>query len=600
MTHSAIPMANEGAFTTEQKEYLAGFAAGLSTRGLFPFVGHRPDGLITHAAGEAPVNLAAQPPEPTETFFGVPIEDLCREEHLKWEQNPLDIWDKILQHASEDRPPEGGDVFRFKFHGLFYVAPAQDSFMLRVRIPGSTLRSDQLRGLADMAREWGGGYADITTRANLQIREFAPRNIVNVLSALADIGLTSRGSGADNVRNITATPTSGLDPTEVYDVRELARSFQFYLINNRDLFGLPRKFNVAFDSGGAVSVVSDTNDIGFVATRVRPEGATEAGPHFRVLLAGITGHKRFAMDSGLLLAPEECVAVAAAMVRVFAETGDRTDRKKARLCYVLDRIGLAGFLEEVGKKLAFPLRFGPPEACETRAPLSKHGHLGVHAQRQPGLNYIGAAIPVGRMTVEQMQAMADLAEACGTGELRLTVWQNVIVPNVPTDKIDQAKTALRAMGFDCSSSAQAGGLIACTGNTGCRFAATNTKGQAIAIARHLDEQLSLDAPINIHLTGCPNSCAQHYIGDIGLLGTSVDTPAGPVEGYHIYVGGGADQEQGLARELAKGVPFEQVPPLLERLLRGYLASRAAAESFSSFARRADIDELRAMAAEVMS
>jgi ferredoxin-nitrite reductase len=598
MTHSAIPMANEGAFTTEQKEYLAGFAAGLSTRGLLPFVGHRPDGLITHSAGEAPVNLAAPPPEPAETFFGVPIEDLCREERLKWEQNPLDIWDKILQHASENRPPEGGDVFRFKFHGLFYVAPAQDSFMLRVRIPGSVLRSDRLRGLAHMAREWGGGYADITTRANLQIREFAPRNIVNVLSALSDIGLTSRGSGADNVRNITATPTSGLDPTEVYDVRELARSFQFYLNNNRDLFGLPRKFNVAFDSGGAVSVVSDTNDIGFIATRVRPGAATETGPYFRVLLAGITGHKRFATDCGLLLAPEECVAMAAAMVRVFAEKGDRTDRKKARLCYVLDRIGIAGFLEEVGKKLAFPLRFAPIDACETRAPVLKHGHLGVHAQKQPGLNYIGAAIPVGRMTAEQMQAMADLVETCGTGELRLTVWQNVIVPNVPTDKIDQAKAALCAMGFDWRSSAQAGGLVACTGNTGCRFAATNTKGQAIALARHLDERLSLDAPINIHLTGCPNSCAQHYIGDIGLLGTSVDTATGAVEGYHIYVGGGADQEQGLARELAKGVPFEQVPPLLERLLHGYLARRAMAESFSSFARRIDIDELRAMAAEV--
>jgi ferredoxin-nitrite reductase len=590
----APALAADQPFTIEQKEYLAGFTAGLAARGASPFAGHRADGLITHLAAEAPANLAAEQPA-TETVHGVSIEDLSKEERLKWEENPLDIWEKILRAASDDRPPEGGDVFRFKFHGLFYVAPAQDSLMVRLRTPAGVLTSHQMRGLARIARDWGGGYADVTTRANIQIREFAPRNVVNLLMALSELGLSSRGAGADNVRNITATPTSGIDPGEICDVRPLARALQFYLYNNRDLYGLPRKFNIAFDSGGAVSVVSDTNDIGFVATRVGPGRVVEPGLYFRVLLAGITGHKRFAEDCGLLVKPEECVAVAAAMVRAFAETGDRTDRKKARLCYVIDRIGVDGFLAETQKKLAFPLRRAPAETCEPRPPVARHGHLGIHREKQAGLNYIGVAVPVGRMTADQMDALAELAAECGSGELRLTVWQNVIVPDVPDERIGRATELIAAMGFGHRPTGLAAGLVACTGNTGCRFSATGTKGHAIALGRHLEERIELDEPINIHLTGCPHSCAQHYIGDVGLLGTKVETPAGPEEGYHVVVGGGSDQDRGLARELAKNVAFPDLLPLLERLFIAYAERREPDESFVRFARRHDVEDLRAMA-----
>lgn len=586
-------MSNEP-FSVEQKEYLAGYAAGLATRGLFPFVGHRPDGVLTNNPGEAPANLAA-PAEETK-LFGVPLDELCREEQLKLEQNPLDIWDKILSAAAQDKPPEGGDVFRFKFHGLFYVAPAQDAFMLRLRAPAGVLSSMQMRGLAHIARDWGGGYSDVTTRANIQIREFPPRHIVNVLQALAELGLSSKGAGADNVRNITATPTSGLDPDEVFDVRPLARALQLYLYNSRDLYGIPRKFNIAFDSGGAVSVVSDTNDIGFLACRVGANQAgIEPGVYFRVLLAGITGHQRFAEDAGLLLKPDECVAVAAAMVRAFNETGDRTDRKKARLCYVIERLGIEGFLERSQTHLAFPLRRAPTDIVEPRRPVVRHGHLGVHAQSQPGLNYVGAAIPVGRMSSEQMEGLAALAERFGSAELRLTVWQNIIIPNVPDDQVAAISAGLSEIGFAATASNVAGGVVACTGNTGCRFAQTDTKGHAMALARHLDQAVRLDQPVNIHLTGCPHSCAQHYIGDIGLLGVQVEGGSGLVEAYTVYVGGGCDQDRGLARELAKGVPAAEIAVYLEQLLKNYLARRADGESFLAFARRQDIAALRDMA-----
>ena len=587
-------MLENAPFSDEQKEYLAGYLTGVAARQIVPFAGHRADGRITNDPSDGAANLAA-PAE--ETAFGVPLDELSKEERLKLELNPLDIWDKILAHADADKPPEGGDIFRFKFHGLFYVAPNQDSFMLRLRVPAGTLDARQLHGLAAIARTYGGGYSDITTRSNIQLREFPPRNIAKVLMAVADLGMTSRGAGADNVRNITATPTSGIDPDELCDVRPLVRALQHYINNCRDLYGIPRKFNIAFDSGGAVSVVSDTNDIGFVATRVGEGADVEPGVYFRVLLAGITGHKRFAVDSGLLLKPEECVAVAAAMVRAFSDTGDRTDRKKARLCYVIERLGMEAFLAKTQEHLAFPLRFVPESQCAPRPPVTRHGYLGVHKQRQPGLAYVGVHVPVGRMTAEQMDAIAAIAETCGDGEIRLTVWQNLILSGIREDAIEEVQIRLAANGFSHHASSVVGGLVACTGNTGCRFSSTNTKGQAVAIGAYLDQRLTLDQPINIHLTGCPNSCAQHYIGDIGLLGTMVDTPNGSVEGYHVYIGGGSDHQQVLAREFAKAVPFDDLTPLLERLLGAYLERRQNGEGFLDFANRHEVRDLVAMSAE---
>jgi ferredoxin-nitrite reductase len=586
-----VPVA--AALSVEQKEYLQGFTAGLAAANAFPFVGQNSQGQLTASPADGAQNLAASP-----KWFGFDLDEITNEERFKRDENPLDIWDKLLAHAKGNKAPEGGDVFRFKFHGLFYVAPAQDAFMVRVRIPGNVLTSSQMRALAAIARELGGGYGDVTTRGNIQVREIAPRSIIDLLTRLGDVGLSSRGAGADNVRNITSSPIAGLDPGELIDTRPLARGMQYYLTNNRDLFGLPRKFNISFDGGGRVSVVADTNDIGFVATRVEAIEGIASGVYFRVWLAGITGHLRFADDCGILVSADECVAVAAAMLRVFAEHGDRTDRKRARLCYVLDRIGVPKFLALTQEKLAFPLRHVPAERCAPRAPVDKHGHLGVHAQSQPGLHAIGIAIPVGRMRHQQMLALAQLADDLGTGEMRVTVWQNIVLPNVRTADLAQAQAAIRAMGFDSAASAIAGCVVACTGNTGCRFSATDTKSQAIELTRHLDQHVKLDLPLNIHLTGCPHSCAQHYIADIGLLGAQVPQGEASVEGYHVYVGGGVEQERGLGRELAKNIPFADVPVLVERLLSGYVTQREAGETFIAFARRHDAAVLRALAGVV--
>ncbi len=573
-------------FTSEQKEYLQGFFGGIARRGLIPFVGQTADGLITSDLNSGLINQAAEA-EPL--WFNTPVSDLSREERWKLEQDPLTIWDKLLQYSSQNQAPTEEDRFRMKYFGLFHVAPAQDSFMLRLRAPGGILTTNQLRGLAQMAQDWGSGRADLTTRSNLQIREFQPKDIVRVLNRVQSLGMTSRGSGADNIRNITASPTTGIDRQELLDVAPLAEALQAYISNSRYLYELPRKFNIAFDNGGAISVVADTNDIGFIAVEVGEGRSVPAGIYFRVLLCGITGHRQFATDCGLLLHPDQTVAVAAAMIRVFTQHGDRTGRKKARLKYLIDRWGVDKFLSETEKLLAFPLIRVDASECEPRRPIDRAGHIGIHAQSQPGLHYIGLSIPVGRLPVAQMRNIADIAERFGSGEVRLTVWQNLLIPNIPNEQLEAVQLALTDAGLSYKAGTVLSGTIACTGNQGCRFSATDTKTHAVALANLLDERFPiLDQPINLHVTGCHHSCAQHYVGDIGLLGTKVSGE----EGYQVFIGGGADQDQGLARELLPATRFADLPARMESLFTVYTQRRDPGESFLSFTRRHQIAELQ--------
>lgn len=579
-----LPTLPNQAFSAEQKEYLQGFFAAAACR---PFAGHLSDGRLTSDPASGVPNAAA------ETVFGTPVEDLCEQEHWKRERNGLDVWDTLVEHARADKLPDKKDDFYFRFHGLFHVGPVQDSFMLRLRVPCSELTSTQMRGLAGIAREWGGGYAHVTTRANLQIREIAAKNILHVLNKLQELGLTSRGTGADNLRNITSSAAAGIDPNELIDTRPMAKALHYYILNNRDLYGLPRKFNISFDGGGSIATVSETNDIGFVAVRVEEGREVAPGIWFRVQLAGITGHKQFALDTGYVIRPSDAVAVAAAIVRVFNENGDRTNRKKARLKYLIDKWGTDKFMEEVEQKLAFPLLRLPQDQCLPAPPPLPHGHIGVFRQKQAQRNYIGVVTPVGTMTARQMNRLADLAESYGSSTVRLTVWQNVLLPDIPDGFVETVKGNLVRMGFHHQSTSLSGGLVACTGNAGCKYSATSTKAQAVELGRYLEERVPLDHPINIHLTGCPHSCAQHYIGDIGMVGTKVTRDGEQVEGYHIVLGGRSVGGQTIAREVFHGVPFSEIPPLLEEVLRHYLSRRASPdETFAQFTARHSVEELR--------
>jgi len=587
-------------FNEEQKQYLQGFFTAVHQQGIAPFAGLTPDGQFTEQPGQA-TSSVTHPPEEEDALHGTPYAKLNKEERAKLEANPLDMWDKMTALAATDEAAQGMDVFRFKFHGLFNTAPIHPGYMLRTRIPGCVVDSRQMHGLADIAEDFGGGYSHVTTRGNLQIREIAPRHTVPTITRLYDYGLTSRGAGGDNIRNITASPTSGCDPQELIDCRELSTAMHHAILNTREFYGLPRKFNIAFDGGGAISIMSDTNDIGFVATRFKTgEGEALGGTdhvYFKVLLGGVTGHGHFAKDSGLLLRPEECVAFACGVLRVYVANGNRSNRKRARLAFCVESMGMESFLKAVEEHITFvPLRVAAKK-LEARPPIDRMAHVGIYPQPQDDLHYVGVAMLVGKMTVEQMRGLADLARNFGDDTVHFTIWQNIILTGIHTDVLEAVKAELLKLGFHYEPSTCMAGLAACTGNTGCKLAQTDTKGHAAAIATHFEAHYDVQSnaqsgkqahrtpALNIVLTGCPNSCAQHFCADVGLLGIKTKIDGESVEAYNVTLGGGTDHDQGLGREMAKAVPHDKLPAFLVGVNQAYAENRTEGEEFVDFVRR---------------
>ena len=550
----------------EQRKYLEGYFAGLAAHGV--------------KFGDVAPTPAAEK--------NVSLDDLIFEERVKHELHPLDAYDQILENAATNKAPDKEEIFRFKWNGLFFLTPNKEAFMARLRIPGGLLKTFQLRELAGIARELTSGYVQITTRANLQMRLIQPKDAPEVLRRIQSVGLHTRGAGADNIRNLTANPTAGIDPHELIDVMPFCQELAQIIINDRSFYDLPRKFNIAFDGGGLIGTVEDTNDIGAKAVKVGEE------IFFRIALGGATGHKAFARDLGVLVKPAELNKVIVAIVRVYIANGNRADRKKARLKHLLETWPLEKYLGEAEKILGYKLQRASAdlkfEISKLQSPETPHSHIGIYPQKQKGLNCVGVAMPVGQITTKQMLRVAEIADLYGSGEIRLTVWQNFIISNVPDAYVETVKKALRKIGFDTQQSLLRGGIIACTGNSYCKFAQSNTKGHAIEIADYLDKRITLDTPINIHLTGCPNSCAQHYMGDIGLLGVKVRGE----DGYHVFIGGGFGARQAVGRQIFAGITANDLKPTLEKMLKGYLRRREPGETFQKFTARNDLNTLQAI------
>lgn len=552
----------------EQTNYLTGFFAGVAARGQ----------RFADVEGAPAVEKT------------VSHEDLIFEERVKKELHPLDAYPVLLDYAAANKAPEKEEIFRFKWNGLFYLTPNKEAFMARLRIPGGQLRTFQLRELAHVAKDLTTGYVQITTRANLQMRLIQPKDTPALVQRIQHVGLHTRGAGADNIRNLTANPTAGIDPCELIDVMPFCAEMGHIIINDRSFYDLPRKFNIAYDGGGLIGTVEDTNDIGCKAVKVGDE------IFFRIALGGATGHKAFARDLGVLVKPSELNKVVAAVVRVYIANGNRTDRKKARLKHLLETWTFEQYLEATEKLLGYQLQRAPLDPAAITYPSQDlpHSHVGVYPQKQKGLNYVGVAVPVGHINPKQMIRIAEIADFYGSGEIRLTVWQNFIIPNVPDHFVETVKKALRKVGFDTQQSNLRSGLIACTGNSYCKFAQADTKGHALKLADYLDKRIKLDQPVNIHVTGCPNSCAQHYMGDIGLLGTKAKVGGESVDGYHVFVGGGFGATQAVGRQVFNGIAFDSLPPLIEKMLRGYLRHRTESETFQAFTTRHDLNTLQAI------
>ena len=466
--------------------------------------------------------------------------------------------------------------------GLFYATPARDGILSRIRIPGGIVNSKQCRVLADIALACGGGYADVTNRGNLQVREISTKIDAKLLIILQKIGLGCSNTGVDQIRNIMSSPTAGIDPQELIDTRPFVQAWDQYIATHPHLSGLPAKFSVCFDGGGAVRVCDRPNDIGFAAVMV--DGSVYKRLHLSVGVKGLPP-----IDTGILLKPEECLPVLAALADVYLNHLDTTSDRKPRLLELLNSLGCDSYLQEVERCLPFALQHVASTEYQTQIPTAMYGHIGVHPQRQSGLSYIGVVLPLGRLETLQIQGLADLAERYGSGTIRLTPWQNLLISDIPNPRVPDVQSEIESLGLHWSEANIRSALVACSGNTGCASSATDTKGHARALAEYLD-RIELRQPVNIHFSGCNKSCAQHTKSDIALLGVSVDSGKATVEGYHIYVG---DKDEKFGREIYQNVTFAELPALIERMLTVYKIHRLTPdESFREFANRHAISTLK--------
>ncbi|MCW6037562.1 ferredoxin--nitrite reductase [Spirulina subsalsa FACHB-351] len=458
---------------------------------------------------------------------------------------------------------------RLKWLGIFFRPVTPGKFMLRLRIPNGVLNSQQMRVLAEIVQRYGeDGSADVTTRQNIQLRGVRLEDMPGIFSKLERVGLTSIQSGMDNVRNLTGSPVAGLDEEELIDTRELLNKLQDVITNkgqgNYAFSNLPRKFNIAIEGGRDNSIHAEINDVAFVpAYRDGQLG-------FNVLVGGYLSAQRCAeaIPMGVWVpANDEVIDLSCAILKVYTENGAaeglRQTRQKARLMWLLDNWGMEKFRAEVAKVLGRELL---PAAPEDEITQEKKDYLGVHAQKQPGYYYVGLHVPVGRLSAEKMFEIARLAEVYGNGEIRLTVEQNVILPFIAEGNIEPLLSEPLLEEFTVSPDPLVRSLVSCTGNHYCNFALIETKGRGLKIAQQLDQELNIPQRVRIHWTGCPNSCGQPQVGDIGLLGTKVRKDGKTVEGVDIYTGGKVGKDAQLGNLFRKGVPCDELPEVLREIL----------------------------------
>ncbi len=467
--------------------------------------------------------------------------------------------------------------------GLFYATPAEDGILSRIRIPGGIINSEQCRAIADIADHYGGGYVDVTNRANLQLREIRTAINSQVLQHLQNIGLGSGNSDVDHIRNIMTSPTAGIDPQELIDTRPFIQAWDNYLATHPALSGLSAKFSVCFDGGGIVQVSDRLNDILFAAVLV------DGNVYFRLhLCAGAKGQPP--SDMKILLTPDDCLPVLAALANVYLNHTDINNQRRLRLRDLLNTLGCENYLQEVQQRLPFPLHRS--ETCPVAQKIdTNYQHLGIHPQRQKGLFYIGVVLPLGRLNSQQMRGLADLAAKYGSGTLRLTPWQNLLLTDISQQKLSEVQNEITVLKLNTSATNIKSSLVACSGNKGCAASATDTKNHALALAEYLQTRVTLEHPINIHFTGCQKSCAQHNQSDITLLGVNFEADNQTIEAYHVYLGD-SNSTQKFGRELYKYVTFSELPLLIEQILQVYKIQRQNFhESFQEFANRYPLSQL---------
>ena len=487
-------------------------------------------------------------------------------ERLKSEKDGLAVKAELEEFAriGWEAMDETDREHRLKWLGIFFRPVTPGRFMMRFRAPSGITNSDQLRVLGDIIQRYGDeGTADITTRQSIQLRGIRIEDLPDIFRKMEAVGLTSMQSAMDNVRNITGSPVAGIEAGELYDTRAMIQELQDRIISkgegNPEFSNLPRKFNIAIAGCRDNSVHAEINDLAFV-----PAFKDDVFG-FNVLVGGFFSGKRCdaAIPMDVWVAPEDVVEFSLSILRLFRDNGLRVNRTKARLMFLIDEWGIEKFRAEAervhGKTLT-------TAAAKDEIEWEKRDHIGVYPQKQAGLNYVGLHIPVGKLNATDFFELARLAEVYGTGELRFTVEQNAIIPHVTDAKLPTLLTEPSLQRFQVNPGNLTRTVVSCTGAQFCNFAMIETKQYAVSVIDAVEAQVNVPKPVRIHWTGCPNSCGQPQVADIGLMGVKVRQDGKMVEGVDIFMGGTVGKDAKLGEKVMKGIPITELDTVLAGLL----------------------------------
>ncbi len=474
---------------------------------------------------------------------------------------------------------EYSDLEERTWNGLFFISTDHKNLMARIRVPGGRLKSNQLRAISNIARELTTGYIQITTRCNFQIRFIKPKDAREFTERLQNITLHKISEGANNVRNLNCSPFAGIIPEEKIDIFPLVLEWVTHVTNDRDLKNLPTKFNMTFYGVGEIPNIEYTNDISVVAIRSNEKIL------YQIILGGSkTG------ELGLKIDQKEIISVLTAVVKVYINHKYLSKRRKIRLKGVLQNWNLDSFLIETEK--LYGSKLNKSEIVTKHEVLEmKHPRIGVFPNIKPNLINLGVPTEMGSLNSKQLMDLADIAQFYGNDEIRLTRWQNIIIPDLKRNKLSHIFNKLDESGLSTKQSNIKSSMVACTGSQYCPYSESDTKRHAAELAEYLENRVELDVPINIHLTGCSNSCAQHYIGDIGLLATSIRSDNDIQPAYHVFVGGDFGKRKSHGRQLYKALTMNKLKLRIESMLKFYINMKNRNETFKEFTSRFDTDRL---------
>jgi ferredoxin-nitrite reductase len=485
-------------------------------------------------------------------------------EEYKKEKDGLDILADVPRYAAEGwEAITEADKERLKWAGVFFRRQTPGHFMMRVRMPNGVMTAMQLRTIAEISSEFGKGFADITTRQQMQLRWFTINDVPEIWRRLESVGLASLQTGMDNIRNVIGCPVAGLTPSELFDASPVVREFTDMFVGNKAYTNLPRKFNVNITACKEACTHAEAQDIALTPATKEIAGAEVKG--FNVAVGGKmgSGGYRIASPLDIFVPPAEAAAICSQVVLIFRDHGQRELRTKARLAFLLESWGVEGFRRELERRVDRPLL----TAGKDQRTAKHTDHVGILRQKQEGLNYVGLAVPVGRITAEDMVQVAELAENYGNGQLRLTIGQNIIIPGVPDDKIGAltAEPILKDLRYDPSEVMR--GLVSCTGMDYCHFALIETKGWALRTARLLEAKLGKTQPLRMHWSGCPAGCGNHSVADIGLLGKNIKVNGEVVEAVDVFAGGDAGCEPNPPIKIMEDVPCGELADVVAGLMK---------------------------------